>query len=118
MNARARQAREEERAQDPMPEPIKVNSTDVVITPLLEMRHKEMLHSYRKAIRYRIEGERGQCSIWEAVSFLKLATHTHLFDRERKADIYHLIGFEFGFIHGGILTPQRTLRADVTTLVT
>ncbi len=100
-----------------MPVSIKVNSTDVVITPFFDMQHKEMLHSSRKGIRYRIEGEHGQCCIGEPVSFLKLAAHSHLFDRERKADIYRFVGFEFGFIHGGILTPERTLRPDVTALV-
>ena len=116
MHARARQAGEK-REQDHMPVPIKVNSTDVVITPFFNMQHKETLHSYRKGIRSQIESERDQYPVQELVSFLKLATRTCLFDRKQTADIYRFVGFEFGFIHGGILTPERTPRSDITTLV-
>ena len=100
-----------------MPVPIKVNSTDVVITPFFDMQHKEMLHSYRKGIRVQIESERGFQSIVDLVFFLKRASRTNLFERREPADIYRSVGYEFGYIHGGILTPERTLRADVTTLV-
>src|ERR1700726_2949613 len=100
-----------------MPVPIKVNSTDVVITPFFDMQHKEMLHSYRKGIRTQIESERGLQSIVDLVLFLKLASQTNLFDRVESAYIYRLVGYEFGFIHGGILTPERTFRSDVTALV-
>jgi hypothetical protein len=42
-----------------MPIPIKVNSTDVVITPFFDMQHKDMLHNYHKGIRSQIESEHG-----------------------------------------------------------
>jgi len=100
-----------------MPVPIKVKSTDVAITPFFDMQHKEMLHSYRKGIRAQIESERGLRSIVDLVLFLKLASQTNLFEFREPADTYRLVGYEFGFIHGGILTPERTLRADVTALV-
>lgn len=101
-----------------MPVPIKVNSTDVVITPFFDIRHKEMLHSYRKGIRAQIEHGSGLRSIVDLVLFLQLASQTNLFEQREPADIYRLVGYEFGFIHGGILTPERTLRSDVTALVT
>lgn len=100
-----------------MPVPIKVNTTDVVITPFFDMQHKELLHSYCEGIRTQIESERGLQSIVDLVLFLKLANHTNLFERREPAKIYRLVGYQFGFIHGGILTPERTLRSDVTTLV-
>jgi hypothetical protein len=100
-----------------MPLPIKVNSTDVVITPFFDMQHKEMLHSYRKGIRAQIESERGLRPILDLVLFLKLASRTNLFERREPADIYRSVGYEFGSIHGGILTSERTLRSDVTALV-
>ena len=101
-----------------MPAPIKVNSTDVVITPFFDIQHKEMLHSYRKGIRAQIEHGSGLRSIVDLVLFLQLASSTDLFERREPADIYRFVGYEFGFIHGGMLTPERTLRADVTALVT
>jgi len=100
-----------------MPIPIKVNSTDVVITPFFDMRHKDMLHSYHKGIRSQIESERGLRPILDLVLFLKRASRTNLFDRRQAADIYRFVGYEFGFIHGGMLTSERTLRSDVTALV-
>ena len=116
MHALVRQAGEK-REQDHMPVPIKVNSTDVVITPLFHMQHKEMLHSYRKGMRCQIQYERGHYPIGELVSFLKLAIHSRLFDRKQAADIYRFVGFEFGCIHGGFLTPEWTLRSEVSTIV-
>ena len=101
-----------------MPVPIKANSTDVVITPFFDIQHKEMLHSYRKGICAQIECERGLQSIVDVVLFLQLASQTNLFEQREPADIYQLVGYEFGFVHGGILTPERTLRADVAALVT
>ncbi len=101
-----------------MPVPIKVNSTEVVITPLFDMQCKETLHSYRKGIRSQIQYERRHYPIRELVSFLKLTIRRNFFDRKSAADIYRFVGFEFGCIHGGILAPERTLRPDVTTLVT
>lgn len=101
-----------------MPIPIKVNSTDVVVTPFFDMQHKEMLHSYRKGIRTQIEHESGLRSIVDLVLFLQLASSSNLFERKEPADIYRLVGYRFGFIHGGILTPERTLRTDITALVT
>ena len=101
-----------------MPVPIKVNSTDVVITPLFDMQHNETLHSYRKGIRSQIQYERGHYPIRELVGFLKLTIRSNFFDRKSAADIYRYVGFEFGCIHGGMLTPERTLRPDVTALVT
>jgi hypothetical protein len=100
-----------------MPVPIKVNSTNVVITPFFDTQHKEMLQSYRKGIRTQIEREHGLRSIVDLVLFLQLASQISLFERREPADIYRLVGYEFGFIHGGMLTPERTLRADVTALV-
>src|SRR6266702_2817665 len=108
----------EESEQDSMPVPIKVNSTEVVITPLFDMQCKETLHSYRKGIRSQIQYERGHYPIRELVSFLKLTIRRNFFDRKSAADIYRFVGFEFGCIHGGILAPERTLRPDVATLVT
>jgi hypothetical protein len=101
-----------------MPAPIKANSTDVVITPLFDMQHKETLHSYRKGIRYQIQNESGPRSIGDLVCFLQGAGLTNLFERREPADLYQLVGYQFGFIHGGLLTSMRTLRADVTALVT
>ena len=100
-----------------MPVPITVNSTDVVITPLLDTRHKETRHSYRKGIRSQIEQEQGLYPIQDVVLFLQDASRTHLFEWKQATEIYQLVGYQFGFIHGGILTPQRTLRTDVTTLL-
>lgn len=87
-----------------MPVPIKVNSTDIVITPFFDMQHKEMLHSYRKGIRSQIESERGLRPIGDLVLFLQGASRTNFFDRKQATDIYQVVGYEFGFIHGGILT--------------
>jgi hypothetical protein len=94
-----------------------VNSTDIVITPLFDMQHKEMLHSYRKGLRCQIQYESGLCPIRELVFYLIRATRTDFFERRSAANIYRFIGFEFGFIHGGMLTPEWTLRLDVTALV-
>ena len=55
--------------------------------------------------------------ILDLVLFLKRASCTNLFDRRKAADIYRFVGYEFGFIHGGMLTSERTLRSDVIALV-
>lgn len=100
-----------------MPVLIKVDSTDAVITSLFDMQHKETLHSYRKGIRSQINSEQGLRLIQDLVLFLQYASRTNLFERREPADLYRLVGYQFGFIHGSILTPQRALRSDVTTLV-
>ncbi len=71
-----------------MPASIKMNSTDIVVTPLFDMQHKEMLHSYRKGIRCQIQNESGLRPIQELVYFLQEASRTNLFDRKQAADIY------------------------------
>jgi hypothetical protein len=76
-----------------MPIPIKVNSTDVVITPFFDMCHKDMLYSYHKGIRSQIESERGLRPILDLVLFLKRASRTNLFDRWKAADIYRFVGY-------------------------
>jgi hypothetical protein len=100
-----------------MPVPIKVNSTDIVITPFFDIPHKEMHHNYRKGIPSQIESECGLRPIRDLVLFLQGASRTNFFDQKQATDIYRFVGYEFGFIHGGILTPERRLRSGVTALV-
>lgn len=100
-----------------MLEPIKINSTDAVVIPLFDMQHKETLRSYRKSVHRQIQSKRGLYPIGEVVFFLQWATLTNFFDRGSVADICRFVGYEFGLTHGGILTVEGTLRADVPTLV-
>jgi hypothetical protein len=52
-----------------------------------------------------------------AASLIQGASRTNFFDRKQTTDIYRFIGYEFGFIHDGIMTPERTLRPAVTTII-
>jgi hypothetical protein len=81
---REEQRVKQEKRDHRMPVPIKVNSMDVVTTPLFDMQYKETLHNYRKGLRCRIQSESGQCSIRELVSSPKRATRTHFFDQQRQ----------------------------------
>src|SRR5260221_8113969 len=80
------------------------------------MCHKETLHSYRKGIRCYIQ--RGRLyPVQEWAYSLQWATLSNFFDKGPATDIYQFVGYELGFTHGGILTPEKTLRPHVTALV-
>lgn len=100
-----------------MPMPIKIDSTDAVVTPLFDMQHKETLHCYRKGMHRQIESEQGLYPVRELVYFLQRASRTRFFERKPAADIFRAVGYRFGYVHGGILTPEKTLRPDVFVLV-
>jgi hypothetical protein len=55
--------------------------------------------------------------VQEWVYSLQWATRSNFFDKGPATDIYQFVGYELGFTHGGILTPEKTLRPDVTALV-
>ncbi|HET9921391.1 MAG TPA: hypothetical protein VFQ30_16220 [Ktedonobacteraceae bacterium] len=100
-----------------MPAPIQIDSTGLTMIPLLYIQHKETLRSYLKGIHYQIRSGHGPYPIQEWVCRLQWAAHTDFFDQGSKADVYQLIGYLLGFTHGGILTPERTVRPDMTTLI-
>ncbi len=96
------------------------------ITPLIDIKSPTFAQRYMSGVRWRLFGWRTHGEI-EAqgplpehylIDNLKMCAQLNRFDGRHEEPLREDIGFFLGMLHGGVLTPDGTLRPDANTLVT
>src|SRR5215470_19200011 len=96
------------------------------ITPLIDMQSATFAERYVGGVRRRLFGWREHGEV-EAqgplpedylIDNLKMCAQLNRFDGDQDEPLRADLGFFLGMLHGGVLTPDGTLRPDANTLVT
>ena len=93
---------------------------NVSIPPLVAIHTPLFQKWYRIGVRWCHKDRVGEGPLpdrYLADNLLHLMQQGH-FDGQHDDDLFQWIAFHLGMIHGGVLTPDGTVRRDVTTLVT
>lgn len=101
-----------------MPTPLQV-TTELHVTPLLDMQSASFATSYTQGLYWSLSGERevnGPLPESYVVEHLETYITGGYFDGKHEHCLPFL-GFYLGMVHGGVLTNRGKLRPDVTTLV-
>lgn len=99
-------------------------TSELQVNSLIELRNADFAECYRLGLVWRIFGwsvkgmsqEYGPVVDCDLMAILKLCA-CHGYFEEQTTQPLHYLGFVFGMIHGGVLTIDGELRADVTELV-
>src|SRR5215469_11151678 len=95
------------------------------ITPLLDIQSATFAQRYVGGVCWRLFGWRTHGEV-EAqgplpedylIDNLKMCAHINRFDGRHDESLRADLGFFLGMLHGGVLTPDGTLRPDAHTLV-
>jgi hypothetical protein len=95
------------------------------ITPLLDIQSATFAERYVTGVRWRLFGwhEHGEVEAQGPLpehylmNNLKMCAQIDRFDGRHDIPLRKDIGFFLGMLHGGVLTPDGTLRPDAKTLV-
>ncbi|MBV9689195.1 MAG: hypothetical protein JO202_05720 [Ktedonobacteraceae bacterium] len=89
------------------------------VSPMLTAQSESFARHYDLGIWWSMNGREGTGLLEDeyfVVNFKTCLKHG-LFDGNHDETLYGSIGFYLGMIHGGLLTPDFTLREDISTLV-
>jgi hypothetical protein len=88
------------------------------IQPLVASQNPEFMRNYQSGLSWTLEHQKGVYADNYLVSNLKNDVYNGCFNELTEHYRSH-VGFYFGMIHGGVLSPlTRTLRPDAKTLIT
>lgn len=95
------------------------------ITPLIDIQSTAFARRYASGVHWRLFGWRvhGEIAVQGPlpehylIDNLKMCASLNRFDGDQDEPLRADLGFFLGMLHGGVLTPDGTLRPDATTLV-
>ena len=95
------------------------------ITPLLDIQSTTLARRFVSGVCWRLFGWRthgevqaqGPLPEHYLIDNLKMCAQLNRFDGDQGEPLRADLGFFLGMLHGGVLTPDGTLRPDATTLV-